>query len=106
MQYACPAALCALPRVRGDSAGQRKRKSAGGGEELDAGSGEADSEGGEPALPAAKRASSGSARFYKDEDGNTRPVRQVPRAYEGDYIVKLPVSTNPTPPAIILSAVF
>lgn len=81
-------------RARRDSAGQRKRKSAGGGEELDAGSGEADSEGGEPALPAAKRASSGSARFYKDENGNTRPVRQVPRAYEGDYIVKLPAKAK------------
>ena len=28
---------------------------------------------------------------HKDEDGNVKPVRQVPREYEGDYIVKLPV---------------
>lgn len=80
-------------------AGQRKRKSGldtgvdtGGGEELalHTGGNEADGEGAEPALPVAKRASSGSARFYKDEDGNVKPVRQVPREYEGDYIVKLP----------------
>jgi len=36
-----------------------------------------------------------SASFYKDEYGNVKPVRKVPREREGNYIVKMPI-TKPT----------